>query len=90
MQVKKNPYPKWNTDKWKHGLKPAVRWLFNFDPYTYLETHPCISEDFTQSKAFTALQTRAIDGNQSPFSGGGLSPAHMLEFVQGSEHAKQL
>ena len=26
-------YPKWNPGKWKHGLKSAVPWWFNFDPY---------------------------------------------------------
>ena len=25
--------PKWNPGKWKHGPKPAVPWLFGFDPY---------------------------------------------------------
>ena len=24
---------KWNPDKWKEGLKPAVPWWFKFDPY---------------------------------------------------------
>ena len=33
----KNRYPKWNPGKWKHGLKPAVPWWFNFDPYPYVE-----------------------------------------------------
>ena len=28
----KNRYPKWNPGKWKHGLKSAVPWWFNFDP----------------------------------------------------------
>ena len=23
------------SGKWKHGLKPAVLWWFNFDPYPY-------------------------------------------------------
>ena len=31
----KNRYPKWNPCKWKQGLKPAVPWTFNFDPYPY-------------------------------------------------------
>ena len=26
-------YPKWNPGKWNQGLKPAVPWWFNFDPY---------------------------------------------------------
>ena len=26
-------YPTWNPGKRKHGLKPAVPWWFNFDPY---------------------------------------------------------
>ena len=29
----KNRYHKWNPVKWKEGLKPAVPWWFNFDPY---------------------------------------------------------
>ena len=32
LWVKKR-FPKWNPGKWKHGLKPAVSWWFNFDPY---------------------------------------------------------
>ena len=31
----KNRYPKWNPGKWKHGLKAAVPWWFNFDPYPH-------------------------------------------------------
>ena len=27
--------PKWNPGKWKHGLKSAVPWLLNFDPYPF-------------------------------------------------------
>ena len=27
-------YPKWNPGKWKHGLKRAVPWWLNFDPYS--------------------------------------------------------
>ena len=29
----KNRYPKRNSCKWKHGLKPAVPLWFHFDPY---------------------------------------------------------
>ena len=29
----KNMYPKWSPGKWNQGLKPAVPWWFNFDPY---------------------------------------------------------
>ena len=29
----KNWYPKWNPGKWNQGLKPAVPWWLNFDPY---------------------------------------------------------
>ena len=29
----KNRNPKWNPGKGKHGLKPAVPWWLNFDPY---------------------------------------------------------
>ena len=29
----KNGYPKWNPGKWNQGLKPAVKWCFNFEPY---------------------------------------------------------
>ena len=25
--------PKWNPGEWKEGLKPAVPWQCNFDPY---------------------------------------------------------
>ena len=32
-------YPKWIPGKWKHGLKPAVPWWFNFDPYP--NAKPC-------------------------------------------------
>ena len=35
----KNRYPKWNLGKWKHGLKPAVRWWFKFDPYPAFKGH---------------------------------------------------
>ena len=31
----KTRYPKWNTDRWKQGLKPAVHWWFNVDPCPY-------------------------------------------------------
>ena len=30
-----NRYQKRNPDKWKHGLKPAVRWWLIFDPLFY-------------------------------------------------------
>ena len=29
----KNWYLKWNPSEWKQGLKPAVPWWLNFDPY---------------------------------------------------------
>ena len=32
----KNRYHKWNPAKWKEGLKPAVPWWFNFDPYPFV------------------------------------------------------
>ena len=31
MAVGQNRSPKWNPDKWKHGLKPEVPWWFKFD-----------------------------------------------------------
>ena len=31
----KNRYHKWNPVKWKEGLKPAVPWWFDVDPYPY-------------------------------------------------------
>ena len=31
----KEPVPKWNPGKWKHGPKPAKPLLFNFEPYPY-------------------------------------------------------
>ena len=34
----KNRYPKLDSVKWKHGLKPAVPWWLNFDPYPYYPT----------------------------------------------------
>ena len=36
----KHRYAKWNHGKWKHGLKPAVVWWFNFDPYPYFAKRP--------------------------------------------------
>ena len=35
MGVGQNRYPKWNPGRWKQGLKSAVFWWFNFDPYPY-------------------------------------------------------
>ena len=35
LWVKNRVTPKWNLSKWKHSLKPAVPYWFNFDP------HPC-------------------------------------------------
>ena len=31
----KNKYSKCNPGKWKHGIKPAVAWWYNANPYTY-------------------------------------------------------
>ena len=28
--------------KWKHGLKPAVPWLLNFDPYPHACMRVCV------------------------------------------------
>ena len=36
MAMRQNLVPKWNPDKWKQGLKAAVPWWFNFDPYIYI------------------------------------------------------
>ena len=53
----KNGYPKWNPGKWKHGLKPAVPWWFNFDP------HP----------AATIRHHPALRGQARTFLAGGLA-----------------
>ena len=36
----KNRYPKSSPCKWKHGLKPAVPWWLNLDPYPYIARKP--------------------------------------------------
>ena len=33
MAVGQKSVPKVEPYKWQHGLKPAVSWWFNFDPY---------------------------------------------------------
>ena len=38
--------------KWKHGLKPAVPWWFNFDPYPNSSSHSA------------SLSTKVINGNR--------------------------
>ena len=38
-------YPKWNSGKWTHALKPAVLWWFSFDPSSFSlaeEVRPCL------------------------------------------------
>ena len=36
----KNRYHKWTPVEWKEGLKPAVPWWINFDPYPHVATEP--------------------------------------------------
>ena len=33
LKNKNGVTPFWNPSKWNQGLKPAVPWCFNFDPY---------------------------------------------------------
>ena len=55
----KNRYPKSNPGKWKHGLKPAVPWLFNFDPYPHHQTHTF--HTYTHARTHFTHFRRSID-----------------------------
>ena len=61
-------YPNWNPGKWKHGLKPAVPWWLNFDPYpfTLYKRQGFTSESKPPSRGFRAKQHRTSKDLWSP------------------------
>ena len=60
----KNRCPKRTPDKWKHGLKPALPWRFNVDPYPCESSHRL--EPRVKRLELTELQNSGYQGVRMP------------------------
>ena len=71
----KNRYPKWNPGTWKHGPKPAVPWLLNFEPYPFvvfgLEGKPKGRRCQNCPRWLVVVQGHILDGLEGTKLGGG-------------------
>ena len=70
----KNWYPNWKPGKWSQGLKPAVFWWLNFDPYPFLfpSARLTMVSVATLCSEILCRSFSAASGRRTPDAGRGL------------------